>query len=273
MSKKAAIVISSDEDEAPKSKGKKVAKVPTKKRVSKNVDDSSNFEASATEDNEDDMEVDEDDEDVVIVKSKSKAKGKAKAKARSASSTDASESEATDSMDIDEPAGKKAKGKGKAATTKGKKRKTPEASSDDEDTKKPAKKQKRELKDPWKLKTCSKNKWGKLRAPPLEMFYFARKVVDEYTYLDGNALSVISRITAERHWVLSGTPPVQDFGALKTISAFLDIHLGVDDDGEGDSTKKKRQNGQTGKSCMVRSKNRAHSMSRRGEVSLFPRSS
>eukprot|EP01117_Protostelium_nocturnum_P017438 TRINITY_DN709_c0_g2_i2.p1 TRINITY_DN709_c0_g2~~TRINITY_DN709_c0_g2_i2.p1 ORF type:complete len:1106 (+),score=377.01 TRINITY_DN709_c0_g2_i2:337-3318(+) len=68
-----------------------------------------------------------------------------------------------------------------------------------------------------------------MHAPPLEMFHFSRKVIDEYTYLSGQVLSMASKLTADRHWVLSGTPPIHDFAALKTISAFLDLHLGIDD--------------------------------------------
>ena len=86
-----------------------------------------------------------------------------------------------------------------------------------------------------------------MQAPPLEMFHFARKVVDEYTYLDGKIHALVTRLTAERHWVLSGTPPIHDFGALKTIAAFLNLHLGVDDDAEGRSVEvKKRRKEQTG---------------------------
>ena len=87
-----------------------------------------------------------------------------------------------------------------------------------------------------------------MHAPPLEMFHFTRLVIDEYTYLDGKILSLVQKLTATRRWVLSGTPPIHDFAALKTISAFLDIHLGVDDDGEGQSAQvKKRKREQTGK--------------------------
>ncbi len=80
--------------------------------------------------------------------------------------------------------------------------------------------------------------------PPLEMFHFERLVIDEYTYLNGKILSMVSKLTATRRWVLSGTPPIHDFASLKTIAAFLDIHLGVDDDGEGQSEqiKKRRRN-------------------------------
>ena len=116
------------------------------------------------------------------------------------------------------------------------------------EAKPPKEKKRREDSDPWKLNSSTvQNNWKKMQAPPLEMFHFARKIVDEYTYLDGKVLSMVTRVQAERLWVLSGTPPIHDFGALKTISAFLNIHLGVDDDNEGQSVQvKKRKREQTG---------------------------
>ena len=142
-------------------------------------------------------------------------------------------------MDVDEDDDEKPKGKGKGK---------PPAKKRKAEAKPPKPKKKREESDPWKLNTSAvQNSWKKMQAPPLEMFYFARKVIDEYTYLDGKVLSMVTRIQAERHWVLSGTPPIHDFGALKTISAFLNIHLGVDDDNEGQSLQvKKRKREQTG---------------------------
>jgi hypothetical protein len=130
----------------------------------------------------------------------------------------------------------------KGSKKKGTKRKAAD------DGAKPAKKQKRADSDPWKLESKPVQKdWTQMKAPPLEMFHFARKVVDEYTYLDGKVHSLITKVTADRLWVLSGTPPIHDFAALKTISAFLDLHLGVDDDGEGQSAEvKKRRRDQTG---------------------------
>lgn len=116
------------------------------------------------------------------------------------------------------------------------------------DGNRPAKKQRVDT-DPWKLASSKVLRdWTQMHAPPLEMFHFARVVVDEYTYLDGKVHALVNNLTAARHWVLSGTPPVHDFGALKTISAFLDVHLGIDDDGEGQSAEiKKRKKERTGK--------------------------
>ncbi|THH03097.1 hypothetical protein EW145_g6533 [Phellinidium pouzarii] len=128
-----------------------------------------------------------------------------------------------------------------SAKAKGKKRKI------DSGDNKAVKKQKlREETDPWKLESKAKKDWKQMHAPPLEMFHFERLVIDEYTYLDGKILSLVQKLTATRRWVLSGTPPIHDFASLKTIAAFLDIHLGVDDDGEGQSVQvKKRKREQT----------------------------
>ena len=192
---------------------------------------------SPSEDSYDEFLVVSDDERE-SEKSMSASKSKAKPTKFNQKRASHSESETDrDAMDVDE-AGSKSTAKKSV-----KKRKA------DDDEKKPAKKQKRrEDSDPWKLESKSVQKdWTQMQAPPLEMFHFARKVVDEYTYLDGKILSMVTRVTADRHWVLSGTPPIHDFGALKTIAAFLNLHLGVDDDGEGQSVQvKKRRREQTG---------------------------
>jgi hypothetical protein len=111
-------------------------------------------------------------------------------------------------------------------------------------------KKNREESDPWHLKKTRDDDWADMRCPPLEMFHFARKVVDEYTYLSGRALSMVTKISADRHWVLSGTPPTHNFAAVKFIAQFLNIHLGVDDEGDGHEKSqemKKRRSEQTGK--------------------------
>ncbi|KAI0349349.1 hypothetical protein OH77DRAFT_1594287 [Trametes cingulata] len=235
--KRKAIVISDDEeseDEKPPKKGKAAAKKRPAKRSK--ATESSDYEESSAED-----EDDEEEEDFVLSSDdekpkKSKAKGKSRAapkkpsKARSAPTT----SESEDVMDVDDEDTKPA-GKGKKPAKKPK-------------VEKPVKeKKRREDSDPWKLKSSAvKRDWRKMQSPPLEMFYFARKIVDEYTYLDGKVLSMVTKLKADRLWVLSGTPPIHDFGALKTISAFLNIHLGIDDDNEGQSLQvKKRKREQT----------------------------
>ena len=241
----AAPIIISDvdsEDEPPKPKrtartnGKVNGAKPKMKRAKKV--ESSDFEISAEESDADPDDGEFNDSGVesepapkkkAPKKETSKPYKPPKKAAKSAASSDVD-------MDADNANGKKAKGR---------KRKSEAADKSD----RPVKKQKlREETDPWKLKSKAvKDDWKKMQAPPLEMFHFARMVIDEYTYLDGKILSVVSKLTATRRWVLSGTPPIHDFASLKTIAAFLDIHLGVDDDGEGQSALiKKRRREQTG---------------------------
>ena len=251
------VVISSDDDEEEvpvKSSKASVVRSTKRRRITKRVSSpSSDYQGSSSEDPEDEDEDDDvemaseiSDEEEKAPKNK-KAKGKAKAvskpkaKGKAKSSKKSEESEGTgddNDMDVDdedEPAVKSSK--------KPTKRKTAD------DSEKPAKKAKRADSDPWKLGSRSvQSEWTYMQAPPFEMFHFARVVVDEYTYLDGKIHALITNLTADRQWVLSGTPPIHDFGALKTIAAFLNIHLGVHDDGEGRSAEvKKRVRDQTSK--------------------------
>lgn len=270
--KKVIEISDDDESEPAKSKvSKKGAKAPSKQKKKKQ-DESSDYEGQSSGSSESESDVsmssggdDDDDDDDVPSKARAKttktnAKGKGKAKSKpsknkSVTSSGKEDTETTD-MDVDVPMTKKA--------AKSKKRKTPEEETtegdEEEDKPKPAKKQKiekdernakrskRAKDDPWKLSSKPvEKKWMRMQAPPLEMFHFARKVIDEYTYLDGKIHALVTRISASRHWVLSGTPPIHDFAALKTIAAFLNLHLGVDDDGEGQSVEvKKRRREQTG---------------------------
>mmetsp|Transcript_20555 Transcript_20555/g.61281 ORF Transcript_20555/g.61281 Transcript_20555/m.61281 type:complete len:1354 (+) Transcript_20555:59-4120(+) len=78
-----------------------------------------------------------------------------------------------------------------------------------------------------KLQSNATVQWGNLKAPPLELFYFARKVVDEYTYLDQRDVPTVQAIKACCSWVLSGTPPLESFDDVKSIAAYLDMHLGA----------------------------------------------
>jgi hypothetical protein len=188
-------------------------------------------------DGDDSVEV-SDGEDSDAPKAKSHAKSKAKPKASAKSKGKARASDREDVMDVDEAVSTS------GTSSKSKKRKRVE------NEEKP--KERREAKDPWKLRGAAKRDWKQMQSPPMEMFHFARKVVDEYTYLDGKIHSSVTRLSADRHWVLSGTPPIHDFAAVKTIAAHLDLHLGIDDDNEGKSVEvKKRRREQTGKSVLT----------------------
>ncbi|THV02481.1 hypothetical protein K435DRAFT_749158 [Dendrothele bispora CBS 962.96] len=230
------ILISDDEDdelEGPKKKRKTTAK----RKVSRSDDDGDFAEETEEDDDDDDddavLSMDSpDDEPPKSKKVKKPVKKRALKKASPPPSSSAPTTD--DDMDVDDSAPK-------SKSSKSTKRKA----KDDADH--PVKKQKRVNSDPWKLDTRAvKSDWTQMHSPPLEMFHFARKVVDEYTYLDGKVHSLVTNLTAERLWVLSGTPPIHDFGALKTISAFLGIHLGIDDDAEGSLQEmRKRRSQQT----------------------------
>jgi hypothetical protein len=234
-----------EEEEIPKkSKGASSSRASSRKRLSKgSTSQSSDYEESSAEEADSDEEqsaVSSDDGSVSSskkLKPKVKAKSKAQVKSTSRKALALSSSDDTegDEMDVDDPPPQ--------AKQKPTKRKAVD------ENERPAKKQKRVDSDPWKLESKPVQRdWTQMKAPPLEMFHFSRKVVDEYTYLDGKIHSLVTRIAAERHWVLSGTPPIHDFGALKTIAAFLNLHLGVDDDAEGQSAEvKKRRREQTGR--------------------------
>ena len=263
LAPKRAVVISDDEDDSVVETGidddgatssqssKPLKTIPRKRRLVKRSSPSSEYQDSPGEGEDSDVEMASnisDDEDMEIPKSKN-SKGKAKAvpkpkpKANGAAKGKASSSKSEESdgtggndvdMDLDGPA------------TKAMKKTTKRKAGDDNE--RPVKKAKRADSDPWKLSSKPVQRdWTEMQAPPFEIFHFSRKVVDEYTYLDGKIHSLVTSLTAERQWVLSGTPPIHDFGALKTIAAFLDVHLGVDDDGEGTSAEvKKRRREQTG---------------------------
>lgn len=84
--------------------------------------------------------------------------------------------------------------------------------------------------DPFELKKLAKGRvWQKTLCPLLEMFQFARIVVDEYQYANGKAGSVIGHLSSKSRWILSATPAMEDFADVKNMARFIGIHLGVDD--------------------------------------------
>lgn len=84
--------------------------------------------------------------------------------------------------------------------------------------------------DPWGLATRSVQRdYRQMKSPVLEMFKFNRFVIDEYTYLKDKLHKMTMNMKSERRWILSGTPPLEDFMAMKTISVFLGVSLGIND--------------------------------------------
>lgn len=79
------------------------------------------------------------------------------------------------------------------------------------------------------LQNC-KNDWKRMKSPLIHMFEFNRIVIDEFTYSKDRNYTSILAIPARKRWILSGTPPLNDFADVKSFSPFLGITLGVDDD-------------------------------------------
>ena len=69
-----------------------------------------------------------------------------------------------------------------------------------------------------------------IKNPIFQMFHFNRIVVDEFTYVDRKNHAAATSLKAYSRWVLSGTPPLDDFADIKNIAVFLGVNLGVDDD-------------------------------------------
>ena len=74
---------------------------------------------------------------------------------------------------------------------------------------------------------------SEISSPIFQIFRYNRLIIDEYTYLDAKTYAFMTSLQASSHWVLSGTPALDDFADVKTMAGFLGINLGVDDDTVG----------------------------------------
>ena len=92
----------------------------------------------------------------------------------------------------------------------------------------------KDVADPWLLSSKqAKQDYEKMTCPPLEMFFWRRLVVDEFTYLSnekrGQTLSLILGLKAHARWGLSGTPAHANFNNIQSLATLLGIHLGVEE--------------------------------------------
>ena len=71
---------------------------------------------------------------------------------------------------------------------------------------------------------------GQCKGFPLNAFAWFRKVVDEHTYMRGQTRSFVEYLAADRGWILSGTPPLANFGDIQECVRLIGIRLGIDDD-------------------------------------------
>lgn len=93
---------------------------------------------------------------------------------------------------------------------------------------------KEKIADVWGIKAGLKH-WTKLSSPPLEAFAWRRVIIDEFHYIAadaGRVFSAVRSLTAASTWVLSGTPKTGDFADVRSMAAFLNIHLGIEDDAD-----------------------------------------
>ena len=91
--------------------------------------------------------------------------------------------------------------------------------------------------DTFNLKKVTKSgDISKVTGPILELFSFARVVVDEYTYLGNDpktdlkqAATILQSIKSRHKWLLSGTPAISDFHDVQKMAEFIGINLGAKD--------------------------------------------
>jgi hypothetical protein len=100
--------------------------------------------------------------------------------------------------------------------------------------------------DPWNLRTSKvKKDLTKMACPPLEMFFWNRCVLDEFSYCcqkedRSRVLALVLGLKSTFFWGLSGTPPHANFKDVQSLAGLLGIHLGVDDILPNESLKVKR---------------------------------
>ncbi|RDW90589.1 putative SNF2 family helicase [Aspergillus mulundensis] len=97
----------------------------------------------------------------------------------------------------------------------------------------------------WPEQTCDDGKyfgidgkpqsWEDVLGLPFHAFHFNRLVIDEFTYAKTDRLTQLLTLQARSKWVLSGTPPLNDFADVNTIAPFLGVHLGIDADDDNSS--------------------------------------
>lgn len=201
------------------------------------------------------------------------AEKKAAAKAKAGGSADAMDvSDGEDDVSPPAKAGKTSKAAAKPAkraAAGGRKRAAPSPASDDDfeddedeqeaseyeeepsEDEKPAKKRgagkskpaTADERDPWGLSgtKCAKD-WRHMTAAPLEMFYWNRLVIDEFTYnKERDHVAIVSGVQAASRWVLSGTPDVSGFPAVAETANWLGLHLGSSDASELSKQERKEQ--------------------------------
>jgi hypothetical protein len=64
----------------------------------------------------------------------------------------------------------------------------------------------------------------------LEMFCFSRIIIDEFPYAkERTGRRLMTGCRGYSRWLLSGTPPLNEFADIKLMAELLDVNLGIDD--------------------------------------------
>ncbi|OJD37011.1 c-5 cytosine-specific dna [Diplodia corticola] len=75
--------------------------------------------------------------------------------------------------------------------------------------------------------------WERWEFPVFHQFKFNRVIIDEFHYLRDRDYTALVTLSADKRWILSGTPPLGDFADVKRFAAFLGVNLGIDWDTPG----------------------------------------
>lgn len=118
---------------------------------------------------------------------------------------------------------------------------------------------KEKVSDVWGLAGGKLGRWTDLTSPPLEAFAWRRVIIDEFHYIAadaGRVFSAVRSLTRQATWILSGTPKTNDFAEIRSMAAFLDVHLGVEDDADyRDASTRGRSSRNKGRSEVERFRN------------------
>jgi hypothetical protein len=90
--------------------------------------------------------------------------------------------------------------------------------------------------------------WKSMGHLVLEMFYFSRIIIDEFPYAkERTGRRLMTGCRGSSRWLLSGTPPLNEFAEIKLMAELLDINLGIDD--YSSMTKSEFQKAASEKTC------------------------
>jgi hypothetical protein len=79
------------------------------------------------------------------------------------------------------------------------------------------------------IKFTKRDNWESMINPLIELFHWARIIIDEHTYGNGMVGTILANLKADNNFLLSGTPALGGHSDVKILATLLGINLGVDD--------------------------------------------